>query len=317
MPKINNTGILQPYSLLLVFKSMYRVLLLAIVSIGIADLNVWGQTKSHFVVQDDSACEKINFYLKASSGTCEIRTRNGETPINIMGLCEEEYITPEFGQQMEGNVLNAWLNLNDSGKEGFTSKMYKIFGRKSTDTKNYWNIYFTNLKPYTLDLNYGVGKAYIDLSNIAVENLKISSGNAHVKVGYHSRKENLIEMDTFMVNVDMGDIEIDRLNMARARTVIAEVGFGTLTMNFDQSPAMASEIWAKVGAGSLTINLPLEEIPMMIRIKETSFRKLKMPSGFTSIGASTYVNPSYKEDSPNLLTFNIDLSMGNVVFAKN
>ncbi len=308
---------MQPYPSQLVFKSMYRVILLAIVSIGIAEMNVWGQTKTHFTVQDDASCEKINFYLKASSGTCEIRTRNGDTPINIMGLCEEEYVTPEFGQQMEGNVLNAWLNLNDSGKEGFTSKLSKIFGRKSTDPKNYWNVYLTHFKPYNLDLNYGVGKAYIDLSNIAVEKMKITSGNAHVKVGYHSKMENLIEMDTFMVNVDLGDVEIDRLNMARARTVIAEVGFGTLTMNFDQSPELASEIWVRVGAGSLSINLPEEEIPMMIRIKDTSFRKLKIPSSFVSIRDNVFVNSAYKEDSPNLLTFNIDLSMGNVVFAKN
>ena len=297
--------------------TMYRVILLAIVSIGIAEMNVCGQTKSHFTVQDDVSCEKIKFYLKANSGTCEIRTRHGENPINIMGLCEEEFITPEFGQHKEGEVLNTWLNLHDSGKEGFTSKMYKLFGKKSNDVKNNWNIYFTDYKPYVLDLNYGVGKAYIDLSDIAVENLKITSGNAHVKVGYHSNMSNKMDMDTFMVNVDLGDVEIDRLNMARAKTVFAEVGFGTLTMSFEDSPELTSEVWAKVGAGSLTINLPEADIPMMIRMKDTSYSKFKVPSDFITLRENVFVSPSYTPESTNLLTFNIDLSMGSVIFAQN
>ena len=296
---------------------MFKVLILAIVSIGIAGIGLKGQSKTHFEVQDDVSCEKIHFFLKASSGTCEIRTRHGENPINIMGSSEQDYVTPEFGQQKEGEVLHTWLNLNDSGKEGFTSKMSKIFGKKSTDESNYWSIYFTDFKPYDLDLNYGVGKAYVDLSDIAVEKLKITSGNAHVKVGYHSNMGNRVEMDTFLVNVDLGDVEIDRLNMARAKVVVAEVGFGTLTMNFEEISEIPSEIWVRVGAGNLTINMQEEGAPMMIRIKDTSYRKLKMPTDFVKITDNVYVSGTYEPEATNLLTFNIDLAMGSVVFSRN
>ncbi|MFT6829017.1 MAG: hypothetical protein ACJAZV_002313 [Roseivirga sp.] len=296
---------------------MFKVVILAIVSIGIAEVGLWAQSKTHFEVQDDVSCEKIYFFLKASSGTCEIRTRHGDNPINIMGSSEQDYVTPEFGQKKEGEVLHTWLNLNDSGKEGFTSKISKIFGKKSTDENNYWSIYFTDFKPYDLDLNYGVGKAYVDLSDIAVEKLKITSGNAHVKVGYHSNMNNKVEMDTFMVNVDLGDVEIDRLNMARAKVVMAEVGFGTLTMNFEETSEMPSEIWVRVGAGSLTINMQEEGAPMMIRIKDTSYRKLKMPADFVKIRENVYVSGTYEPEAANLLTFNIDLAMGSVVFSRN
>lgn len=296
---------------------MFRVLILAIVSFGVAGVGLWAQSKTHFEVQDDVSCEKIHFFLKASSGTCEIRTRHGDNPINIMGSSEQDYVTPEFGQQKDGDILNTWLNLNDSGKEGFTSKMTKIFAKKSTDESNYWSIYFTDFKPYDLDLNYGVGKAYVDLSDIAVEKLKITSGNAHVKVGYHSNMGNRVEMDTFLVNVDLGDVEIDRLNMARAKVVVAEVGFGTLTMNFEEISEIPSEIWVRVGAGNLTVNMDEEATPMMIRIKNTSYRKLKMPADFVKIRENVYVNGAYQPEAPNLLTFNIDLAMGSVVFSRN
>ncbi|OEK06601.1 DUF4097 family beta strand repeat-containing protein [Roseivirga misakiensis] len=294
---------------------MQKVLLLLAV-VGIAGVNVLGQTKKHFTVQDRDSCSFVNFYLKAASGTCEIRTRKGNTPINILGNHKEEYITSEFGQLHRGETLNAWLNLKDNGKEGFGTKVSKILGRKKMDDDNYWNIYFTDYKPYRLDLAYGVGKAYIDLSDIAVENLKVTSGNAHVKVGYLSKMKNKMEMDTFMVSVDLGDIEIERLNLARAKNILAEVGIGSLVLDFEESPLTSSAIWARVGAGSLEINLPADDLPIIIRLKGTSYRKFKVPPGYSEIRKRVFVSESYEADAENLLEFNIDVSMGSVLFAK-
>lgn len=288
------------------------IVLLAIV--GIAGLESWAQTKKHFVVKDESSADLIKFYLKASSGTCEIRTRKGEAPINILGNSNEEYITSDFGQEVEGQVQSAWLTLKDSGKEGFGSKISKIFGKKTTDDENYWNIYLTDQKPYKLDLNYGVGKGYVDLSDVAVKICRINSGNAHVKVGYLSNQENRVIMDTMVVSMDMGDVEIVNLDMAHAKNILAEVGFGTLRLGFNNEPIMPSDIWVNVGAGSLYVSLPLEETPVMIRMKGTSYSKYKVPEGYQKVRENVFVSSSYSEDADNLLTFNIDLSMGSVVF---
>ncbi len=293
---------------------MQKVLLLVAI-LGVAGLEIIGQEKSHFKVEDDDSCDQVYFYLKSSSGTCDIRTRNGKVPINILGHANRDYIEPEFGKEHIGKTLKAWLTLHDKGKEGFGKKVSRILGKKKTDSENYWNIYLTNYKPYRLNLNYGLGKSYVDLSDIAVENLKISSGNAHVKVGYHSKEGNRVEMDTFQVNVDLGDIEIDQLNLSRAKVVMAEVGFGSLLLNFAKQPQIAGEIWARVGAGSLQVDLPNEPIPMIIFMKNTSYRKLKIPADFKMIKENVYVSEAYDPDAENLLTFNIDLSMGSVVFA--
>ena len=292
---------------------MQKVLLLVAI-IGVAGLEIMGQEKSHFKVEDNDSCDQIYFYLKSSSGTCDIRTRNGKVPINILGQVNKDYIDPEFGQEHQGSTLKAWLTLHDKGKESFGRKVSKLFAKKRTDSENYWNIYLTDFKPYHLNLNYGLGKSYVDLSDIAVENLKITSGNAHVKVGYHSKEGNKIEMDTFQVNVDLGDIEIDQLNLSKAKVVMAEVGFGSLVLSFAKQPEVAGEIWARVGAGSLKVQLPQESIPMIIFMKNTSYRKLKVPMGFKMVRKDVYVSENYDPDAENLLTFNIDLSMGSVVF---
>lgn len=293
---------------------MQKILFLLAI-IGAVGIEGLAQTKKHFMVEGEEACEKVHFTLKAASGTCEIRTRSmGETPITIMGNHNEEFISSDFGKQMDGETLHAWLNLKDNGNEGFGTKLSKIFGKKTTDSENYWNIYFTDFKPYDLDLNYGVGKAYIDLSDISVENCHITSGNAHVKVGYLSKLQNRMDMDTFSVSVDLGDVEIERINLARAKNILAEVGFGSLVLDFDEQSQVASDIWARVGAGSLTINLPIEEVPVIVRMKDTSYRKLKLPEGFEKIRENVFVSSSYSPEAENILTFNIDLSMGSVIF---
>ena len=53
-----------------------------------------------------------------------------------------------------------------------------------------------------------------------------------MKVGYLSKVQNKMEMDTFLVNVDLGDVEIERIEMARAKNILAEVGFGSLVLQF-------------------------------------------------------------------------------------
>lgn len=292
---------------------MQRIFVLFAI-IGMVGSEALAQSKEHFTVEDKESTDKIYFFLKAASGTHEIRTRKGENPINIMGHHDSGLTTCDFGTKEEGDVNKAWFTLKDDGKEDFGTKLSKIFGKKKTDEENYWNIYLTDAKPYRLDLNYGVGKAYVDLSDIAVESCRIYSGNAHVKVGYLSMAENLTQMDTLVVSVELGDVEIEKLNLARAKNILAEVGIGTLVMDFNEPPAVGSDILARVGAGSLYVNLPKEEMPMIIRIKGTSYNKFKLPKGFEQVRENVFVNASYDDKAENLVTFNIDLSMGSVIF---
>jgi len=53
-----------------------------------------------------------------------------------------------------------------------------------------------------------------------------------------------------------------------------------------------------------------------VRMKDTSYRKFKVPEGFKEIRDNVFVSSVYTPDATNLLEFNIDLSMGSVVFKK-
>ena len=71
--------------------------------------------------------------------------------------------------------------------------------------------------------------------------------------------------------MDLGDVEIERIEMARAKNILAEVGFGSLVLHFEDTPENPSDIWARVGAGNLIVDLPEEDLPIIVRMKKYFF----------------------------------------------
>jgi hypothetical protein len=71
-----------------------------------------------------------------------------------------------------------------------------------------------------LDLTYAVGDTYIDLSGLPVENLKMRTGNSNVHVNYDNDMGNQLQMDTFLIKVDMGSFKATNLHLSRSKHVI-------------------------------------------------------------------------------------------------
>src|SRR5262249_9618514 len=143
---------------------------------------------------------------------------------------------------------------------------------------------------------------------------KINTGSANVNVGYYSSLENQIDMDTFIVKVDLGSVNVKNLNLSRTRFVVADVGFGNMTLDFSNKPLVNNKVKGSVGAGNLTILLPNTETPVLVKIHDSWLCSVKMPPALTKIGDDTFANAAYTKDSKNALTFDLDVSMGNIIF---
>ena len=70
------------------------------------------------------------------------------------------------------------------------------------------------------------------------------------------------------------------------------------------------------GAGNLTILLPTSETPMLVKIKDSWLCSVKMPGQFKKISENVFANAAYTKDSKNSLTFDLDVSMGNIIFSE-
>jgi hypothetical protein len=121
-------------------------------------------------------------------------------------------------------------------------------------------------------------------------------------------------MDTFFVKVDLGSINVKNINLSRSRFVQADVGFGNMTLDFSNKPMVENTIKGSIGAGNLTIILPNADTPVLVKIQDSWLCSVKVPTSLKKIAANTFANAAYTEGGKTSLTFDLNVSMGNIVF---
>lgn len=275
----------------------------------------WGQIKRQFTVENSQACDKIKLHLKANSGNCFIKPGQGADILNVFSNQDESSYSHNYKKELKGRICEVFLNLEETNSEGIGQTIStRMFGTSVNEGSNkLWKMYLTDTKPYLLELNYGVGNANVDLSGLAIQKLKINTGSADVNVGYSSM-ENQVDMDTFSVKVDLGSLNIRNLNLSRTRYMVADVGFGNMTLDFSDVPLVSNNIKGSVGAGNLVILLPSAETPVLVRIHQSWLCSTKLPGTLKKIDEDTYANAAYSKNARNSLTFDLDVSMGSIVF---
>lgn len=273
------------------------------------------QDKKYFHITQDGDAMKINLTVNASSVLCKINSTYNFNPVNIYGYPKRTSFSPVKYDHVRGKVRNIEVDFSEEPGKGISSSLSsKVFYNNQSTSEMPWHMYLSRDAIFDLNLKYGMGSAVVDLSDMAVEKLKISTGSADVKVGYHNGLPNKTQMDTLYATVDMGTLQIDRLDLSNAREVIADVGFGNLLMLFTEKCKYSSNINASVGAGRLEVLLADPSTPVIIRINDSFLCGVKMPNAFKEIEPDTFVNSSYQANAENLLSFDVSVAMGNVIF---
>ncbi|MCA6078164.1 hypothetical protein [Fulvivirga sedimenti] len=273
------------------------------------------QVKKQFSVEGDANVEQINLKFAVNSGICSIKAGDGDESVTVYSNQDYDNYNHSFNKSISGKVATIDLSLEDKVNPGISQSISRsVFGSKKDIESNLWRVYLNRNKIYTLDLVYGLGQADIDLSGVAVRNLKVHTGSADINVGYFSELENSVQMDTFYVKVDMGTIAVKQLNHANSKFVKADVGFGDLLLDMTGKNSTSSSVHGSVGAGNLYILLPNEQTPMIVRVHDSWLCQVKLSKSFKPYGKNTFVNEAFSEDAENLISFFLDVSMGNIIF---
>lgn len=275
-----------------------------------------GQVKRQFNVENTSSCESIKLRVKANSGNCFVKPSQNADILNVFSNQDTESFSHNFTKEIVGKTCVVNLSLEEVESSGFSQSIStRFFGAsdKASSGSKYWKMYLSDAKPYLLDLSYGVGNANVDLSGLSIKNLKINTGSADVSVGYSSL-ENKIDMDTFAVKVDMGSVKVKNLNLARSHYVKADVGFGNMMLDFSGTPIGGNKIKGSVGAGNLIIILPDKDVPVLVTIHDSWLCSVNMTADFKKTGNQTFANAAYEKNPKNPVVFDLDVSMGNIVF---
>lgn len=293
---------------------MGKTLVLAFVGLVSAGA-VAGQMKKQFTVDNQKSCSTVDVCLRAKTGNCFIRPGQTSELFTIYSNQNLEEYAHTFSNEVKNAICFVKLALEQEGQKGVSKKIsYQVFGGEERISDKFWKVYLTDAKPYSLDLDYGLGNANVDLSGLAIKRLKINTGSADVNVAYASGVENKVEMDTFYVKVDLGSLNVKQLNLSRSKVVIAEVGFGNIFLDFSNKPDHAPSVKGSVGAGNMIILLPEETVPVMVKINESWLCSVKLSKNLKRISENTYANAAYSSNPRNALTFDLDVSMGKIIF---
>ncbi len=276
---------------------------------------VAGQVKKQFTVENSPACEDIQLHLKANSGSCFIKPSQGSEILNVFSNQDQSAYAHDYRRETVGSTCVVYLQLRDSQSHGIGQTIStRMFNNAApAESAKFWKMYLTNTKPYALELDYAVGNANVDLSGLAIRTLKINTGSADVSVGYYTL-ENQITMDTFDVRVDLGSLNVKNINLSKTRYMVADVGFGNMLLDFSNAPIVGNKIRGSVGAGNLVIILPSEDVPVRVRIADSWLCSVKLPESMKKIGDNVFASGSWTKDAENALDFDLDVSMGNIVF---
>ncbi len=296
---------------------MWRSIILALSTSALA-LGVSAQVKKQFSVEKIQECDRVILKLSAKTGNCFIRPSQNEDILNVYSNQDAEEYGHSFSNEVVGKTCSVKLSLEQDNVPGVGHRIsYRVFGAEERPSEKFWKVYLAESTPYVLDLDYGLGNANIDLSGLSIEKLKINTGSADVNISYNDEVGNKITMDTFSVKVDMGSLNARNLNLAKSKVVLAEVGFGNMFLDFSNKPAIANHIIGSVGAGNLVIQLPSEDVPVLVTINESWLCSINLSRNLKKIGPNKFANGAYSKDSPKALVFDLDVSMGKIVFREN
>ncbi len=271
------------------------------------------QVKSFISVSDNQDFDKVKLSLNATDGQCYIES-GSELSLMDIESASEDISTPRFEEKIIERTKQINVKLDDEHNSSLSSTISRrMFSRQSVDEYT-WKVFLSSHKPLDLDLNYAVGDTYIDLSDLSVERLKMQTGSADVSVNYKNGHGNQVSMDTFLIKVDMGAFNAKNLHLSRCEHVIADVGFGSVHMDFEDAVEIATDVTANVGAGKLEVILPSSDIPVKININDSPLCRIKMPEEFRQSEGSVFVNSDVKNFDGNYLTFNVDVAVGNITF---
>lgn len=276
-------------------------------------LTLHAQLSNSYTISDNQDFDKVNFSLNATNGDCYIEPGLESGVIDIQSKTEGK-AKPSYTEEIVDRTKRVKVELTDGQNSSIGSALSMRMFNSSAENDYSWKLQLSKLKPLNLDLNYAVGDTYIDLSDLPIERLKMKTGSANVKVNYAEGFGNQMEMDTFMIKVDMGSFDASNLHLANSKNIIADVGFGKVKMDFEQAKMVKTEVCATVGAGKLEIILPKADVPVKINLNDSPLCNIKVPKKFEKLTESVFVSPGFKELDENHISFNVDVAVGHVVF---
>lgn len=265
-----------------------------------------------YKVTERKGFEMIYLHFSSYKSLTQVKRVKSQDPLYIHGHLKKSNILPDFNYFIQSNRLDAKLEHKNVESDNLGKSITSKFFSTDQDFDHSWDIGLGSNFLYDLEFNLGLGRSDFDLSQIPISQLKIKSASSDVLIHYGTQVPNQIEMDTLLVTLNMGTVEIQNANFTNAKKMIIEVNYGTIDLNYSDGLARSCQVIAAVSGGSIHLKLPPDSNPVKIRMKTSPMCRTSLPKYLKSIDKETYVTRGYKPSDPRLLELIIDMGVGSV-----
>ncbi len=279
------------------------------------------QTVKQYTTDEDPRIMCVDFSIVLPYGKSRITAIDNPRLIKVRGLIEDDKLKSEYRYALINSIKRVRFKVSDKNsieKGDKTGYSVNIFDNvEKAEKKSYWDIFLSKNKEFKLRINLGLGSSDINLSGLKVKTAHISTASADATINYFSGQANQIEMDSLQLKTEIGNVTFNNLQMARVKNLTADIGFGKLKLIYGGGNTTVSNVNVKIGTGKLVVKLPANDLPVKIKINSSSFASVEVPKGFKRKDGNIYINENFYESAPNAVIFNVDVSLGKVVFLTN
>jgi hypothetical protein len=158
-----------------------------------------------------------------------------------------------------------------------------------------------------LNLKFGMGSAYLDLTGIKLSQLVVDCGLSEVTIVVNKR--NKVRAKQVRLECGLGELNATGLGNLRAKELDLEVGLGSAMVDLRGKAIGDMEVTAKVGLGSLDLTLP-EEANIRLTVEKTFLSSVDI-RGLVKHDADEWVSPDWKTGRP-VIEMNLSVGLGSV-----
>lgn len=172
---------------------------------------------------------------------------------------------------------------------------------------NAMEFYFPPQIKTDLFLDFGVGDAEIDLTNISITKLNINCGLSDVELIINKR--NNVICQSVSIENGLGDLSVFGLGNLAAKRIDINIGLGSADIDFSGDRIYDTDVNVDVGLGSLDMILP-KKANIEIYV-DSSFLSSVDIYGLKQKKNKLWVSPNWKSNYPTI-TMDINVGIGSV-----
>ena len=183
-------------------------------------------------------------------------------------------------------------------------------GYKLKHWENEMEFYFPPQIKTNLFLDFGVGDAEIDLTDISVTKLNINCGLSDVEIEINKR--NNVVCESVSIENGLGDLDVSGLGNLAAKDIDINIGLGSADIDFTGNKIYDTDINVDVGLGSLDMVLP-DKANIEIYV-DASFLSSVDIYGLKKKKDKLWVSPNWESHYPTI-SMDVNVGMGSVDIA--